>query len=188
MAEEEPLAEMDLRSKVQELEALLANLQGQNETLRKENGMLSTRLTEFENILKKEVDCEEILVNETLPQTDSSGTPSTSEGVVGSLEFECQIKNPVLDSKSKVRGKRMKKRNSTARSMSHYCTRHVALKVMYLGSRYQGFASQAGSQRTVEAELFAALQRTRLISETAIEAKYTRCGRTDKGVSATGQV
>lgn len=40
----------------------------------------------------------------------------------------------------------------------------------------------------LQTELFAALHRTRMITGTAAEAKYTRCGRTDKGVSAVGQV
>ncbi len=42
----------------------------------------------------------------------------------------------------------------------------------------------------VQAQLFSALRRTRLVSEDApiSSMKYSRCGRTDKGVSALGQV
>ncbi len=41
-----------------------------------------------------------------------------------------------------------------------------------------------------QAELFKALRRTRLVSEDAAisSMKYSRCGRTDKGVSGLGQV
>ncbi|KAH7405469.1 hypothetical protein KP509_15G071600 [Ceratopteris richardii] len=59
---------------------------------------------------------------------------------------------------------------------------------MYLGTKFHGFASDASSQRTVESELFRALEKTRLLTEERSDAKYTRCGRTDKGVSANGQV
>ncbi|KAI5066189.1 hypothetical protein GOP47_0018813 [Adiantum capillus-veneris] len=72
--------------------------------------------------------------------------------------------------------------------LSHYSRRHVALKILYLGARFHGFASDASAQRTVELELFRALEKTRLVTGGRLEAKYTRCGRTDKGVSANGQV
>jgi tRNA pseudouridine38/39 synthase len=64
--------------------------------------------------------------------------------------------------------------DGTGRDMSDYATRHIALKLMYLGSRYHGFASQAESQRTVEAEVFAALERTRLVVGPIADAHYTR--------------
>ncbi|NWJ06089.1 PUS3 synthase, partial [Crypturellus undulatus] len=65
--------------------------------------------------------------------------------------------------------------------------RRVALKVAYLGWGYQGFASQENTGNTVEAKLFEALVKTRLVAERRT-ANYQRCGRTDKGVSAFGQV
>eukprot|EP01112_Ceratiomyxa_fruticulosa_P005999 TRINITY_DN1679_c0_g1_i3.p1 TRINITY_DN1679_c0_g1~~TRINITY_DN1679_c0_g1_i3.p1 ORF type:complete len:490 (-),score=101.08 TRINITY_DN1679_c0_g1_i3:265-1734(-) len=71
--------------------------------------------------------------------------------------------------------------------MSRYKRRHVALKVAYIGWDYHGLASQVDSENTIEYHLFAALKKTCLI--TAIdESNYSRCGRTDKGVSAFGQV
>ncbi|TYI39102.1 hypothetical protein ES332_A02G075700v1 [Gossypium tomentosum] len=51
--------------------------------------------------------------------------------------------------------------------MTHHSKRYVALKVMYFGQRFYGFASEAQMDPTVE---------------------YSRCGRTDKGVSSVGQV
>jgi len=83
--------------------------------------------------------------------------------------------------------------------MSAYLERHVALKVVYFGKRYHGFASQtglnnmaAGVERTsaadtVEDYLFRALLRTRLLLNSE-NCGYSRCGRTDAGVSSTGQV
>ncbi|KAM9305055.1 tRNA pseudouridine(38/39) synthase [Gastrophryne carolinensis] len=64
---------------------------------------------------------------------------------------------------------------------------HVALRLAYLGWGYQGFASQENTHNTVEAELFSALQKTRLV-ESRQTSNYHRCGRTDRGVSALGQV
>lgn len=69
---------------------------------------------------------------------------------------------------------------------AHSC-RHVALKIAYLGWGYQGFASQENTSNTIEEKLFEALTKTRLV-ESRQTSNYHRCGRTDKGVSAFGQV
>eukprot|EP00057_Strongylocentrotus_purpuratus_P016892 XP_011671366.1 PREDICTED: tRNA pseudouridine(38/39) synthase [Strongylocentrotus purpuratus] len=68
-----------------------------------------------------------------------------------------------------------------------YNTRHVALKITYLGWDYHGFVVQEDSNNTVEHHLFEALTKTKLI-ESRQTSNYSRCGRTDKGVSAFGQV
>ncbi|XP_074476324.1 tRNA pseudouridine(38/39) synthase [Sebastes fasciatus] len=65
--------------------------------------------------------------------------------------------------------------------------RHVALRLAYLGWSYQGFAVQENTDNTVEARLFEALLKTRLILDRQ-SSNYHRCGRTDKGVSAFSQV
>lgn len=65
--------------------------------------------------------------------------------------------------------------------------RHVALRLAYLGWAYQGFAVQENTDNTVEARLFEALLKTRLIHARQ-SSNYHRCGRTDKGVSAFSQV
>jgi len=65
--------------------------------------------------------------------------------------------------------------------------RHVALKITYLGWDYQGLACQDDTNETIEAHLFDALIRTKLI-ESRATSNYHRCGRTDKGVSAFSQV
>jgi tRNA pseudouridine38/39 synthase len=67
--------------------------------------------------------------------------------------------------------------------------RHVALHVLYCGGAYHGFAAQGGAVATVEAALFAALERACLLESAAAPGGgYSRCGRTDAGVSAAGQV
>lgn len=72
--------------------------------------------------------------------------------------------------------------------LSHCSRRHIALKVMYLGASVHGFTSDSSTKRTIESELFAALEKTKLLTGGRLDAKYSRCGRTDKGVSANGQV
>ncbi|XP_046400237.1 tRNA pseudouridine(38/39) synthase [Ischnura elegans] len=65
--------------------------------------------------------------------------------------------------------------------------RHIFIKLLYLGWDYQGYATQEETSKTIEWELFKALKRSCLIEERA-RSNYHRCGRTDKGVSAFGQV
>lgn len=73
-------------------------------------------------------------------------------------------------------------------AMQLYTKRYIALKIMYFGKRFYGFASEAQMDPTIESEVFKALQRTKLLDGSRAESKYSRCGRTDKGVSSTGQV
>ncbi|KAK4462422.1 pseudouridine synthase [Cladorrhinum samala] len=78
---------------------------------------------------------------------------------------------------------------------SRYSTRLIALKLAYLGKRYGGFEfSHNGAVPTIEEELWKALVRSCLIwPEKPDEVdftpwEYSKCGRTDRGVSAFGQV
>jgi tRNA pseudouridine38/39 synthase len=70
--------------------------------------------------------------------------------------------------------------------------RKIALKFCYWGSDYSGLAIQDGPTPlpTVESVLFAALSKCRLVDvDAGLEGcRWSRCGRTDKGVSAAGQV
>ena len=74
--------------------------------------------------------------------------------------------------------------------MAAYGQRRVALRVCYFGERYRGFASTGQGEDdeddSVESALFAAMRKVRLIEGKA--ADYSRCGRTDRGVSALSQV
>ncbi|KAK1436396.1 hypothetical protein QVD17_02175 [Tagetes erecta] len=98
---------------------------------------------------------------------------------------ELKLGNCVGNGKRKTR-KKMAGCNTN--SMSHHPQRFVALKIMYFGLRFYGFASEAQMDPTVESELFKALQKTRLILGEKKDLQYSRCGRTDKGVSSVGQV
>ncbi len=73
-------------------------------------------------------------------------------------------------------------------AMSRYWTRKVALKVAYLGGAYKGNTMSAvDADNTVEAKLSEAMVRLKLID--SFEASgWSRCGRTDKGVSAWANV
>jgi tRNA pseudouridine38/39 synthase len=61
---------------------------------------------------------------------------------------------------------------------------YICLKIAYIGKSYHGFAIQVGVN-TVESELFNALTRVKFIEDRET-CNYSRCGRTDKGVSALG--
>ncbi|XP_059057035.1 tRNA pseudouridine(38/39) synthase [Achroia grisella] len=67
----------------------------------------------------------------------------------------------------------------------HY--RRILLHLLYFGWDYQGLAVQEDSNQTIEHHLFNALTKSCLI-QSRETSKYHRCGRTDKGVSAFGQV
>ena len=83
-----------------------------------------------------------------------------------------------------------------------YTTRFIALKFAYLGQRYNGYEYAANNTTplpTIEEVLWRALMKARLIFPTDTQAievgnltwegcDYSKCGRTDKGVSAFGQV
>lgn len=68
-------------------------------------------------------------------------------------------------------------------------TRHIALRFFYNGASYSGLAQNIGQENdnSVERQLFNALLKARLISSRGT-SNYSRCGRTDRGVSAAGQV
>ncbi|WXC50183.1 hypothetical protein QX201_009852 [Fusarium graminearum] len=76
-----------------------------------------------------------------------------------------------------------------------YTTRYIALKLAYLGKNYGGFEFQAmANAPSIEEELWNALTKACLIfpeDERIVDfdcCEYSKCGRTDKGVSAFGQV
>ncbi|KAI0147745.1 pseudouridine synthase [Xylariaceae sp. FL1272] len=89
---------------------------------------------------------------------------------------------------------RKKKKSERKMDPSKYSTRLVALKLAYLGKNYGGFEYQRHANVTIEEELWKALTRACLIfPENADEVnfepwEYSKCGRTDRGVSAFGQV
>ena len=88
--------------------------------------------------------------------------------------------------------KKAQKAPARAFNFNAYPKRHVALLVAYQGWPYSGLAIQpdVGDITTVEGELLKALEKTRLIEEGKgwDGCGFSRCGRTDSGVSGAGQV
>ncbi|KAJ3044114.1 hypothetical protein HDV00_003218 [Rhizophlyctis rosea] len=71
---------------------------------------------------------------------------------------------------------------------SLHAARPIALKIAYLGWDYFGLASQEGDTvETIESVVYRALLTAKLIPDRRTCA-WSRCGRTDKGVSSFGQV
>mmetsp|Transcript_10623 Transcript_10623/g.25017 ORF Transcript_10623/g.25017 Transcript_10623/m.25017 type:complete len:499 (+) Transcript_10623:120-1616(+) len=83
--------------------------------------------------------------------------------------------------------KKKSRRQPRAFDFSKHPSRQVALEIAYVGWDFKGFASQDDSDETIEGHLFSALKKTCLI-ESRATSHYSRCARTDKGVSALGQV
>ncbi|KAI8634444.1 pseudouridine synthase [Xylariaceae sp. FL1651] len=88
-----------------------------------------------------------------------------------------------------------KKKASRKIDPTKYSTRLVALKLAYLGKNYGGFEYQTSANiPTIEEELWKAMVKACLIfpdnpDEVNWDAwEYSKCGRTDRGVSAFGQV
>jgi len=73
--------------------------------------------------------------------------------------------------------------------MSKFRQRYIAMRVLYFGETLRGFASLSADDddETVEGLLFGALKRLRLIVSRQ-DCCFSRSGRTDRGVSAFGQV
>ncbi|CAA7018671.1 unnamed protein product [Microthlaspi erraticum] len=95
----------------------------------------------------------------------------------------------VLESGSLVRRSKRGRRKAEKSIPSHLISkRYIALKIMYFGKRFYGFSAEAQMEPSIESEIFKAFERTRLLVGDKKDCNYSRCGRTDKGVSSTGQV
>lgn len=109
------------------------------------------------------------------------------------LEREHSLSSPSSTKRKAVEVNDIKKRqkNQKAFDFSKYAKRKIALKFSYLGWNYQGLALQGEPTElpTVEEKLMEALYRVKLIgSLEQLDCSFSRCGRTDKGVSALNQV
>ena len=106
------------------------------------------------------------------------------------------------DRKESPDQKPKRSRPNGAFDTSKYTTRLIALKFAYLGQNYNGLEYHTKNKTplpTVEEELWKALNKAKLVLPTpnpSLEpgepnwegCEYSKCGRTDKGVSAFGQV
>ena len=142
---------------------------------------LIKRVTELENSLK--------LFNKCDPPTTFLRCPGA---------VLTRSRTPVTDPTPKAVKKAKKEK---AFDPSKYNTRFIALKFAYLGKRYNGFEHHVGNVTplpTVEEKVWEALIKARLIFPKPIPGQegevnwegceYSKCGRTDRGVSAFGQV
>lgn len=84
---------------------------------------------------------------------------------------------------------RMSKKEKKRRviDFSTYKFRHIAIKFAYFGWDYSGLAIQKDTINTVSEKLLIGLEKTQMI-ENRETCGLVCCGRTDKGVSAAGQV
>jgi tRNA pseudouridine38/39 synthase len=107
---------------------------------------------------------------EQLPSVESNG-----------LDTE-MLKN---DSKKNKNGK--DDRAERTFNFSKFPRRRIALLFLYLGWDYDGLVTQDHTANTIEQVILDTMIRTKLI-ESKESAKWSRCGRTDKGVSGFRQV
>lgn len=87
--------------------------------------------------------------------------------------------------------KKKGKRPEADFDISKYGQHLVAVKFFYFGDKYRGFATQAGTcMETIEGQLLEAAKKTRLVPSDVSSSAFhwSRCGRTDKGVSSFGNV
>ena len=109
------------------------------------------------------------------------------------LETQAVSKEQVLQAyKESIQQKKKSNQRppkDSSRDSQHPRRRHIALKFYYDGAKYSGLAENVGieNDNSVEKALFAALRKARLV-ESRESCAYSRCGRTDSGVSAAGQV
>ncbi|CEP63551.1 pseudouridine synthase DEG1 LALA0_S08e05182g [Lachancea lanzarotensis] len=99
---------------------------------------------------------------------------------------------PAIKRRKSSKGElRKRKKKDKPFDYSKYNTRFVALKFAYLGWNYNGLAIQKEPTPlpTVEGTILQAMNACKLVpSMTPQEFNFSRCGRTDKGVSAMNQV
>ena len=102
-----------------------------------------------------------------------------------------QLKNQQHEVKSKhskmMNFSKKAKNSSNRKGLTERLYRYIAIKVAYLGWDYDGLQSNPNLDDTVENILRGALQKTKLV-DPSDPIKFSKCGRTDKGVSSFDQV
>lgn len=113
---------------------------------------------------------------------DVNGSNGESIGDLNGAEVEKQ---------SQVTGKQSQLKTKKELVFSEENTRFIGLKFAYLGWNYQGLAVQKEETLlpTVEQKLLEALHQVKMVPTLDVnDCSFSRCGRTDKGVSAMNQV
>lgn len=108
---------------------------------------------------------------------------------------ERALAGAVASTEADLKAAEKKKKKAAKFDPGKYSTRLIALKFAYLGKNYNGFEYQSSAKMpSIEEELWKALVKSCLIfPERPDEVdfgpwEYSKCGRTDRGVSAFGQV
>lgn len=124
-----------------------------------------------------------------LTLASSASTAAVTADTSQNMSTGTSLRRPNEASTSKdeiYREKKLKEQRPF--DMSKYRQHPIMLQIQYEGGPYFGFASQVGEcEDTIEKHLFESLLKLKLI-ESRQTCNYTRCGRTDRGVSALGQV
>jgi tRNA pseudouridine38/39 synthase len=130
------------------------------------------------------------LVHESLISASTATATTTSEE-----NRRNHLKPPAADDDDKDVKKNEKQKKTPADDGTGPIfrrQRHIAFRIYYDGESYSGLAECVGQEqdRSVERVFFAALERARLVAcgGNRRDCGYSRCGRTDRGVSAAGQV
>ncbi|KAK4253040.1 hypothetical protein QN277_010875 [Acacia crassicarpa] len=151
---------------------------------------MSTNHSDFVASLQSQIDSLQIRVKELeaenaklLSQLTDRSNHEIEKKLHGSDDKHMKSKNG--NSKTEEKIQKMPGYHSM---LIKHSKRYVALTVMYFGKRFYGFSSEGQMDPTVESEIFKALEKTRLLVGDKKESQYSRCGRTDKGVSSVGQV
>lgn len=107
-------------------------------------------------------------------------------------EIDCGNDSSTLHESIEDHAKLNKKKIKSPRpfDMTKYRQRQLAFHIQYEGEKYLGLAFQSDDSdqsETIEKYLFDTLLKLKLI-ESRQTCNYSRCGRTDRGVSAFGQI
>nr|CAB3265320.1 tRNA pseudouridine(38/39) synthase-like [Phallusia mammillata] len=96
-------------------------------------------------------------------------------------------KTEIMINKFKPRKTKRRKQKSRELDFLHCNYRYVAFKVAYLGWDYNGLQENGDLSDTIEGVLKEALRQVKLVGRD-LPVRFTKCGRTDKGVSGFVQV
>ncbi|KAI5456391.1 pseudouridine synthase [Mariannaea sp. PMI_226] len=127
---------------------------------------------------------------------DSNYMSWTKNGLIERVkELETELKRRPAPPAPAPKPEAKKPKGKRKMDPSKYSTRYIALKLAYLGKNYGGFEFQAmATAPSIEEELWNALTKACLIfpkDDKVVDfdcCEYSKCGRTDRGVSAFGQV
>jgi len=158
------------------------------------------------SIDEQEQETENMDIDEAAAASSSSNNPpTTNQKPKSTVNYENQTKEQLLDQFSKFSKEDLieilrEKTNNPKKSANSkkkdrdfkfedFNTIYVAFKFAYFGWNYCGYAIQPHTSPTIEEKLFDAFITTKLIKNKDFKANnYSRCGRTDRGVSSFGQV